>query len=110
MRYYQDSMYRKLIQSSKWTKFRNYKIRMNPLCERCHMYPAVEVHHIEPLNKFRDNPTLMEQKCFDIDNVQALCHECHVQAHIELGKWTNRDMQALHKEQVESFKRNFLEE
>lgn len=108
MRYYSNSLYRQLITSARWNKLRKYKLIQNPICERCHEKLASEVHHIEPLNKFRDDPKLMEIKCFDIDNLQALCKDCHIQTHIELGKFHNRDMQALHKEQVENFKKNYF--
>jgi len=58
----------------KWQKVRAYKLRLNPLCEKCLakgiVRVATQVHHKK---KFKDNPELR----LDIDILESLCKPCH---------------------------------
>jgi 5-methylcytosine-specific restriction protein A len=57
--------------SRAWRITRDYKLRLNPLCEEpeCREV-ATHVHHLEPRKK---RPDL----AFEVDNLQALCQPCH---------------------------------
>ena len=79
-----DKDYRRLIHSNRWIKLRRAKLTACPLCEDCketgRITPATEVHHIKPVEdalNLADKESLM----FDIHNLRALCHDCHVAAH-----------------------------
>ena len=102
MKYQADTAYKKLIQSSRWTKVRNIYIKEHPTCEICGK-PAVCVHHREPLNRFRNDPIKMEIMCFSEDNLQSLCFDCHERVHRELGKNKNK------KEHVKEYHKEILE-
>lgn len=106
-----DPNYVRLIQSTRWRKLRNQYLQEHPICERCHQYLATEVHHIVPLTKFKSDPVKMEQMAFDEDNLQSVCHDCHVKAHIELQKYKYNisNSQKYHKEQVQDFFKNYFE-
>ena len=102
MKYQADTAYKKLIQSSRWTKVRNIYIKEHPTCEICGK-PAVCVHHREPVNRFRNDPIKMEIMCFSEDNLQSLCFDCHERVHRELGKNKNK------KEHVKEYHKEILE-
>ena len=105
-----DPTYVKLIQSTRWRKVRNQYLQDHPTCERCGMYLATEIHHITPLTRFKNEPEKMERMAFDEDNLQALCHDCHIKAHIELGKYIHniKNSEAYHKEQAEQMIQNLF--
>lgn len=83
-------------------------IKSHPLCERCGKL-ATSVHHRIPLTQYRDDAYKMEEMAFDEDNLMAVCDECHLQLHIELGKYNNVDKQAANKERIDNFVKNYLE-
>ena len=107
-----DPNYVRLIQSTKWRKLRNTYIQEHPICERCGQYLATEVHHIVPLTRFTRNPDKMEEMAFDEENLQALCHDCHIKAHIELGKYkySIQNSKKFHKQEVEEFFKQYFGE
>lgn len=55
----------------------------NPLCELCNQNLSECVHHIKPIERYVDNPILMEQLAYDVSNLQALCLQCHKAIHIQ---------------------------
>lgn len=84
-----DYIYNRLIHSSQWLRLRRYILTEHPLCERCmaegRVSGATEVHHIHPVEEGvteREKRQLM----FDPRNLMALCHDCHVRVHTELGR------------------------
>jgi 5-methylcytosine-specific restriction protein A len=110
MKYSTDTLYKQLIQSKEWQRVRNRYIREHPTCEICGKL-AVCVHHRKPLNWYRNNPDRMRQLCFDEDNLQALCFDCHERVHRELGKNKNKKEHAAayHKEKLDNFFKEYLE-
>lgn len=61
----------------------------HPLCVMCEregmVAPATEVHHVVPVEyglNYADKTRLM----YDRGNLMALCHECHVKVHTDMGK------------------------
>ena len=107
IRYSKDTNYKKLIQSKRWQAVRNAYIKAHPTCECCGKL-ATEVHHIVPLNKFRNDPLKMEMMAFDEENLQALCRECHRKKHVELESFRHRreNAEAYHKEKLDNFLKN----
>lgn len=81
--------WRKLYNSSKWTKTRNWYISTHPFCEDClhqgKASAAVEVHHIRP---FRSGLTPEKQidLLLDENNLISLCKECHLLRHDKVLK------------------------
>lgn len=65
------------------------KLTQNPICERCaeegRLSAATEVHHIIPVETGR-TPQEKARLMFDVHNLRALCHECHVRSHTEMGR------------------------
>ena len=64
----------KFYQTKEWKSLREFKIRVNPICEMCLEFdiiePAAEIDHIVPIKR---DPT----RCLDINNLQSLCKPCH---------------------------------
>lgn len=84
-----DRDYKKLIHAGRWLELRRAKLTRSPLCERCaaegRVTAASEVHHIVPVETaitFEEKRVLM----YSFNNLQSLCHECHVKTHTEMGR------------------------
>ena len=84
-----DAAYRRMIHTARWLRLRRDKLSADPLCERCmaggRLAPATEVHHIVPVEDAVDDAG-KERLMFDPANLRSLCHSCHVQEHLELGR------------------------
>lgn len=84
-----DKEYNKLIHTTKWLRLRRDILTAHPLCQRCEaeniITPATEVHHIRPVEEAITYDDKV-QRMYDPHNLQALCHECHVKTHTELGR------------------------
>lgn len=88
MRYWHDREYKQIIHSPRWADLRRRYIREHPMCEECWRRGiwdsmATEVHHKRPITEGR---TLAEKErlAFDWNNLQSLCHACHLEAHRQL--------------------------
>ena len=70
--------------TSRWRKLRLYFLSNNPLCSHClkkGIYTsATEAHHKIPLSSYKDLESKLEI-AFDIENLEALCKECHIKHH-----------------------------
>lgn len=84
-----DRDYRRLIHAPRWVRLRRAILTAHPLCERCeadgYVTPATEVHHRHPVEygiNYAEKYRLMYQP----DNLMALCHDCHVKIHTEMGR------------------------
>lgn len=64
-----QSMHRRLINSSQWTRFRRWFLSRHPLCSDCGEAANV-VHHVA---KRVEAPRL----AYVEDNCMALCETCH---------------------------------
>jgi 5-methylcytosine-specific restriction protein A len=66
-------------ESPEWRKLRKSYKEQHPLCEVClnkgKKSPSLDVHHIIPMSKGGD--------LLSIDNLIALCHQCHSEVHDE---------------------------
>lgn len=93
-----DKEYNKLIHKNKWLKLRKAKLSSNPICERCKEKPATEVHHIKPVEDGigAERYRLM----YDPHNLMALCHDCHILTHTEMGRSGKAHAKRKAKEQL----------
>lgn len=64
---------------SRHQRLRKWKLKRNPICEECGEYAATVVHHIIPIS-------VDPRKRLVMDNVQALCRDCHERVERERGK------------------------
>lgn len=100
-----------MIHSARWVRLRRAKLAACPVCERCQeegrVRPATEVHHITPVN---DGLTLADKErlMYDPHNLRALCHECHVKTHMEMGRTGRKYARRLAARQLEQFKDKFM--
>lgn len=108
-----DKDYIRLIHTSRWVKLRALKLKNNPLCERCmedsHVSAACEVHHVVPVESglsLRDKESLM----FDYHNLRALCHDCHVKTHVEMGKSGKVQAKEKSQAQLNRFRQRFIDD
>lgn len=84
-----DEEYRRLIHTSRWLRLRRDTLTAHPCCQLCEqrgeINAATEVHHVRPVED-GFNAAEKTQRMYDPANLLALCHSCHVQAHVELGR------------------------
>ncbi len=101
-----DQEYNRLIHKNRWLKLRKWKLSVNPVCERCNEKPATEIHHIKPVEDAigRERYNLM----YDPHNLKALCHDCHVLTHTELGRSGKQHAKRKAAEQLKDFCKKFL--
>ena len=106
-----DRDYRRMIHTARWLRLRRDKLGDFPLCERCEEEgrhtPAVEVHHVIPVE---DGVTRQEKErlMFDYFNLRALCHDCHVKTHVEMGRSGKAYAERRQKEGIKRFVAKFL--
>ncbi len=106
-----DETYKRLIHTMRWVKLRRTVLGSAPLCERCmkegRVTAATEVHHIRPVE---EGATKREKEClmFDIFNLRALCHDCHVQTHTEMGGCGREQTKRRNAARSESFRMRFF--
>ena len=106
-----DKDYRRMIHSYRWLRLRRDKLSDFPLCERCEeegrQTLAVEVHHVVPVE---DGLTRQEKErlMFDYHNLRALCHDCHVKTHQEIGRSGKAYAERKRKSGIMGFARKFL--
>lgn len=107
-----DKKYNELIHKNKWLRLRKAKLTAQPLCERCRengiVRAATEVHHVKPVE---DALTDAEKArlMFDPHNLMALCHDCHIEIHRQLGRSGKAHAKRRASEQLTRFVKKFLE-
>lgn len=75
---------RKIYDSERWRRLREWKLINNPLCELClkdgNTVPAEDIHHIV---SFMEVDDINERKrlAYDYDNLMSLCKRCHQRIH-----------------------------
>lgn len=106
-----DKDYIQLIHTNRWLKLRRDKLSAQPLCERCcesgTVRAATEVHHVIPVE---DGLTRAEKErlMYDYSNLRALCHDCHVKTHTEMGRCGKELAKKRAREHLKRFKERFL--
>lgn len=94
--------YVSLLNSQEWQGINGLRartLRAHPLCQLCEkegiVASAVDVHHLKPVEgvggRYTEGDVLpesvkeaMRQRCFDPENVIALCIPCHIRIHKEM--------------------------
>ena len=106
-----DKDYIRMIHTERWLKLRRAKLTATPLCERCgdegQTSAATEVHHVKPVEDgltYREKERLM----FDYHNLRALCHDCHVRTHVEMGRSGKKQARKRAKEHLQRFIDKFM--
>lgn len=98
-----DKEYNKLIHTSRWLRLRREVLSLHPICQRCEaegrLTAASEVHHVRPVEEAFSKAE-RERRMYNPLNLQALCHDCHVKTHTELGRSGKAATVKRNKEQV----------
>lgn len=106
-----DKDYITLIHTPRWRKLRRAKLSACPVCERCReegrLRLAREVHHVVPV-EYGLNRREKERLMFDPHNLRALCHDCHVREHMEMGRTGKAAAKRKASEQLRRFEEKFL--
>lgn len=108
-----DKEYCRLIHTVRWLRLRRDVLTRHPVCQRCEaegiMTPATEVHHIRPVEEAVTQADKM-QRMYDPHNLQALCHDCHVRTHTEMGRGGKVATQKRNAEHVRQIVNKFFRE
>lgn len=79
-----DKDRRKIYNTERWRKLRDWKVVQNPLCELClkegMITPADDVHHIRSFMS-ADIPEVRYQLAYDPENLMSLCKRHHQAIH-----------------------------
>lgn len=106
-----NPIYIKLINSARWKKLRNEKLKDSPVCEECAKNGvstlATEVHHIRPVESVA-GVAAMERLMFDWNNLQSLCHACHADIHKRAFSHSKQAVQANNERDTQRFADKFL--
>lgn len=106
-----DQDYNRLIHTTKWLRLRRDKLSGYPLCERCEelgrVTAATEVHHVIPVESGLSKQE-KERLMYDYFNLKALCHECHVKVHTDMGRCGKAQAKNRAKEHLKRFVKRFL--
>lgn len=83
-----QKLYKHIIRGKKWHELREWYIARHPMCEECERRGildsrATEVHHKRPIGTGHDEGEML-RLAYDPENLEALCHECHLRAHKEM--------------------------
>lgn len=106
-----DKKYNQLIHKNRWLRLRRAKLSDSPLCERCKesgkIVPAKEVHHVTPVEDALTEAE-KERLMYDPHNLMALCHDCHVELHKQLGRSGKAYAKRKASEQLKRFADKFM--
>ena len=107
-----DIDYIRAIHTTRWQHLRRAILTAHPLCQRCQeegrIRSATEVHHIRPVQEGtnrREKQALM----YNPHNLRALCHDCHVLTHTEMGRSGRRANTERKARQAQSVNKRFFE-
>lgn len=86
-----SKLYQRLMNSREWRETRTRKLQRNPLCEEHYkdgrIVAASVVHHIVEVESGQTEDEC-RRLCFDINNLESLCRECHAEIHKTRGYHT----------------------
>ena len=104
-------LYTQLVACTRWRKLRLEYLKAHPFCERCSEVglttSATEVHHITPIES-AVGIEAMSRLAYDPDNLQALCHACHVAVHTACKSKSRLANQEREQNKIKSFKDKYL--
>ncbi len=100
-----------MIHTARWQRLRRDRLSEHPLCERCGeqgiVTAATEVHHVIPVETALTRQE-KERLMFDYTNLRALCHDCHVKAHTDMGRSGKAQARRRAREHLERFRGRFM--
>lgn len=106
-----DKEYQQLIHTTKWLRLRRDTLTAHPLCQRCEkagvITAATEVHHVHPVEEAYTKAE-RTQRMYDPHNLRALCHDCHVKTHTELGRSGKEATRKRNSEHVNEIVKKFF--
>lgn len=106
-----DKDYVRLINAARWRRLRAQVLAEQPICEDCTaqglVHAATEVHHITPVESAPDFAG-KERLAYSRANLRALCHSCHVAAHVAMGRSGREANERRNAEKLESIKKRFF--
>ncbi|MGM9688179.1 MAG: HNH endonuclease signature motif containing protein [Alloprevotella sp.] len=106
-----DQEYNRLIHKSRWLRLRRDILTAHPLCQCCQQIgkvtPATEVHHVRPVEE-AIGQTERKHRMYDPNNLMALCHDCHVRIHTELGRCGKEAVKKRNERQVREVVHRFF--
>ena len=110
-----DPRYQKLLNSKRWKELRAWKLRQTEgYCEICYREGwrgidalAVDIHHIRPVEGAHtvEGPDGMRARCYDPNNLMALCVRHHIEIHQQAKSHTKEKV----AENKARARRRFLE-
>lgn len=107
-----DPDYIHAIHTTRWQHLRRDILTAHPLCQRCQeegrTRQATEVHHIRPVEE-ATNRREKQQLMYDPHNLRALCHDCHVLTHTEMGRSGRAANTQRKARQAQSVNKRFFE-
>lgn len=110
-RYSDNTLYKQLIHSPEWLRLRKRKYSANIWCEDClkegRHTPTEEIHHIVPCNNEKD-PIRLKALMYDYNNLAALCHDCHLKRHMEIGRNNAELRKQRQQKESDYFKERFF--
>lgn len=106
-----DKNYQSLLGSRVWKDLRARYLGAHPLCEICEAQGltalATEVHHKIPIGS-ETSYAGMRRLAYDVNNLQALCHDCHERIHEGLDSHNHKKIIDRKKAQAETFAQRWL--
>lgn len=103
--------YNKLIQCAKWRNVRDAVIQRHPICAYSGCTHLAEcVHHVKPLECYKDDDDKMEYMAYSFDNLMPLCNFHHKMIHREMhqSKGDKEAHKNIIKEKTDDFLKKFL--
>lgn len=73
------------------------------------MTAATEVHHVNPVEYGVGNAD-KQRLMFNPNNLRALCHECHVKVHTEMGRSGKQATKRRNEQQIRTIINKFFSE
>lgn len=107
--------YQRLLNAPQWSKVKAIvRARAGGLCERCkaegiaergvpYITPGVDCHHIVPVESAKyKGIDAMRKLCYDVNNIQLLCVDCHIKTHREMRSHEGQIAKTLPKDEVKN--------
>jgi len=100
--------YQRLLNAPQWAKVKAIvRARAGGLCERCkaegYITPGVDCHHIVPVESAKyKGIDAMRKLCYDVNNIQLLCVDCHIKTHREMRSHEGQIAKTLPKDEVKN--------
>lgn len=106
-----DKDYIRMIHTTRWLYLRRDILTKHPLCQQCEdegrITPAIEVHHIRPV-EYGVSRADKQRLMFNPTNLRALCHDCHVKVHTDMGRSGKQATMRRNEQQVAGVIKKFF--